>query len=123
MLSGARPEIMYQDIRRRAQLVDYLATPLGLEIDRERALVAVAGQKERIHSVAAEAEMTHQVAAGRLDFNYVRTLVGQHHRRDRTRNHRRQIQDPHAIQRPGQTFIWVHSQALRAAKFRASAPW
>src|SRR6202051_4092403 len=68
-LRGARPKVMDQSISSRDQLINQLAAAIGLEIDRERALIAVAGHKRRIHAVAATAEMTHQVAARGLDFN------------------------------------------------------
>jgi hypothetical protein len=90
-----------RNIGGRDHPVNYLAAILGLEIDRQRALVAVAGQKRRINSVAAGTEITHQIAARGLDLDHIRALVGQHHVRDRTRDHRCQIQDRTPSNAPG----------------------
>src|ERR1022692_2185704 len=88
-LRCARTEVVYQGVRCRYELTNDHETFSGLEIDSYRAFVSVAREKGSRYLVAPVCEMTHQVTAGRLDLDNVSALICQHHRGDRSRDHRR----------------------------------
>ena len=81
-LDGTRPKVLHQHVGGGDELLEYSKTIFGFDVDRERALGAVARQERRGHAAVVDADAAHQLACWRLDLDHVGALVGQHHGRD-----------------------------------------
>ncbi len=107
-LHGARPEVLHQHVGLRHQLGQNLAADVALDVDRQRALATVRGDEQRRELtglVDRGAAAARDVAADRLDLEHVGALVGEEHRRERSRHHAGQIQ--HA-----DVFKWARHRIL-----------
>jgi hypothetical protein len=103
-LLGQPPQLAgrgHVGIRRQAQ--QHVAAGRLLEIERDAPFVAVHIEEHRPHSgVPARADLAHDVAFERLDFDDVRAHVAELQGRIGTHEHGRHIQD-------AQTTEWAHS--------------
>ena len=100
-LGRAGTKVLHEGIGAHHQAIEQLAASGLLEVEHQRARVAVAGREHGGHPAPSIAELTREVAAARgLDLEDVGALVGEHAGSDRSRDHRRQIDDPDAGERP-----------------------
>ena len=78
-LQRRRPYIGDEDVGRREQPVQRVAAFLALEIEDERALVAVEVHElaRQLSTVGLAADRAQQVAAGGLDLDDIGTVVGE----------------------------------------------
>src|SRR5260370_39973601 len=86
---GAGAEVLHQDITLSDELGHHRAPGLALDVDRQRTLAAVRGDKqcrELAGLVNDRAAATGNVTADRLDLEHIGALVRQKHRRVPTRN-------------------------------------
>ena len=99
-LDHAGPKVLHQHIGASAQALDEIDALRRLEIDGDRALVAVEVQERGRKAVAPIAVGARVVALARLlDLDDVGALVGEDHGRPRPRQHRGQIDDANACER------------------------
>jgi hypothetical protein len=102
-------EILDEHIRTRDQPLQSLHPVQGLQVQHDRALVAVVVEERSGEAAPLVGRGARVVAALRvLHLDDICTLVGQQHRRRRPRHHRGQIDDAIAVQRSrhgGLTFI------------------
>ena len=99
-LDYARTEILNEHVGVFAQPQQRLVAGRRLEVERDRALVAVVVQITRREAVALVRREPGVVAhIGTLDLEYFRALVGELHGRERARNHGRKVDDAIAGQR------------------------
>ena len=97
----ARAEVLHEDVRRAGEVEDHLPPCRGFRVHRDRTLVAVVVHERRREVALAVARPPHMVAAqGRLHLHDVRPLIGEHHRAVGPGDHRGEIDDAHAVQRP-----------------------
>jgi len=103
--AGARqclgPDVAHEDVGPRDQPAE-CGEPVGLlQVEQDRALVAVEVYELARHTGAAAAlgHGAQQVAAGRLDFDHVGAIVGEGAAADRADNDGRQIDDPDSRER------------------------
>ena len=98
-----RPHIIDEHVGIRRQAQQHVAAGRLLEIERDAPFVAVHIEEHRPHSgVPARADLAHDVAFERLDFDDVRAHVAELQGRIGTHEHGRHIQD-------AQTTEWAHS--------------
>ena len=114
-----RPHIGDEHVRGGKQPVQRLAAFLALEVERQRALVAVevrelAGQLARVRLAAERAQ---EIAAGRLDLDDVRAVVGEIERRRRSHHDGGEVDDADARERAAH----IPPPMFRPAAFLAAA--
>jgi hypothetical protein len=84
----------------------------GLQVEHDRALVAVQRQVDRAHAgVLRDAVGAHQVALGPFDLDHVGAKVGQHLRGQRPEHDRGEVEHADAVQRAGRRgagVLFVH---------------
>src|SRR5437870_419574 len=99
------------------------ARALLLEIEHDRALVAVGVEKDVPHAGMAERPgVAHHVAAGRLDLDHVGAEVGEDLRRVRAHHHRGEVEHAHAVQRAAHVSICISSNAYESVLPCGSRP-
>ena len=99
-LERAGPEILDQDVGAIDQLQQLGLAGLGLEVDDDRALVAVPDHEGRAFAAHEGRHATRIVAAvGPLDLDDVGAVVGQQHRAVGARQMARQVHDREPLQR------------------------
>ncbi len=106
-------EVLDHHVAARGQLAGQLQARFALQVQRDRALVAVGAVEVRgIARADAQAPVAGVIAAGRVfDLDDVGAEVGQRHRAHRPRQHARQVQYPHAGQRQRCGIVFVmHGQ-------------
>ena len=87
-------KILREHIRRICQSPHDVEARVGLDVDGDRSFVAIVVEKRRRKSAASRRHVPRVISAGRrFDLDNVGALIRQHHRCQRTRNHRRQIDD------------------------------
>ena len=91
-LHSARPEVLNQHICIGNQVKQDFLAVFRLEVNTNRSLAAITGEKCGRDLIDRRPDMTHLLAGGGLYFDDVGALVGQHHGRNRARYHTRQIQ-------------------------------
>ncbi len=100
-IRGARAKVLHEDISSRHEPLQKFDTGRLFEIDHDRAFAAVARCKQRADPRSRAANRAHEVALPRrFDFDDVGALLGEHHGRDGSGNHRGQIDDPISLERP-----------------------
>ena len=101
-LDRRHAHVVHQHVGALYQLLHGLAAGIGLQVYRDRALVAVDRQEDRSHAgVQRHAVRSHQVAFQALDFDHVGAVVAQDLGRQRPQHHRGQVDHPDAGQRAG----------------------
>ena len=116
----AGAKVLHQDITLSDELGHHLASGLALDVNRQRALAAVRGNKQRRELaglVDNRAAATGDVATDRFDLEHIGALVRQKHRRIRTRHNAGQVQHAHATQRAGH---WFFSLVYSSFAFRGT---
>src|SRR5918994_3207029 len=100
LFQGATPHVLDHDIRIRSERLDPLQTFRVLEVHAYGALVAVDGQKVcRLAPCEGRSPLAGVVAAlGVLDLDHVCPEIREHHRRVRTGQDPREIEDLHAFE-------------------------
>ena len=101
-LDRLRPAVVDEEVGALDHVLQHGAGGGLLEIEADRALVAIGRHVDRPHAlVAAEAAArgAQQVAFRRFDLDHVGAHIGQMLRGERPQQHRRQIDHPHARQR------------------------
>ena len=97
-LDHAGAEVLHEDIGCPGDLQQQVAAAGLLEVDGNRALVAVDVEERRRQAAAPVAERAGMVApARRLDLDHVGALVAQDRGRPRPRQHRAQVDDPNTL--------------------------
>ena len=93
-LDRPRPEILDKHVRRIDQPPQDLRAVGPLEVDRDRALAAVAGNEHRRKIADRRPRPARHIAPERLHLDDVGALIGQRHGRYGARDHTRQIDYP-----------------------------
>jgi hypothetical protein len=92
---------VHENVGVRAQREQRAAVGVALEVERDAALAAVHLHELRTHAaMPRRRRVAHDVAVRRLDLDHVGTESGQHVRRPRPGDNRREIENAHAVQRP-----------------------
>ena len=95
-----RPEVLDEDIARPDQPGERLPAPLRLEIEDDALLSPVHGEEVSALAAGERRAPAAGVVPGRgFDLDDLGPEVGEHHRRVRTGEHPRQIEDPHPGER------------------------
>ncbi len=102
-LDGLRPERMDESIGAFDHFQESRARRRVLEVEAERALVAIHIEIGRAHAgrLARLADMAHRVALRRLDLDDVGALVGQQHGAVGPEDDVGEVDDPDAFERAG----------------------
>src|SRR5262249_25509313 len=87
-------EALDEDIRRLAQGQQRFPAGLGLEVHNNAFLAAVEVAEANSRIPVAFADMPPVSAAGRLDFDHLRPVIGHRQRQIRTRQERAQVEHP-----------------------------
>ena len=118
-LDGGQPHVVHQHVHRRQQPLDHRHAVGLLEVDAQRALVAVDRQEDRAHAArpARHAVGTHAVALGRLDLDHVGAVVAEDLGGHRPQHDGGQVEHSHTGQR---TAAWDRLLAHRRSRFGAS---
>ena len=96
-----RADVVDQHVRVARQRKHRIARLGTLEVQRNRALVAVHVHEHVAHAgIAVGPQLARDIALGRLDLDDLRTQVTEDLRRIRPHQHRGQVEDAHALQRP-----------------------
>ena len=94
----ARAEVLDKDVGTRGEALQGLLAALALQIDGDRALVAVVVEEGGGQPAGAVAAGAHVIAAARdLDLDHVGALVGKDHGREGSGDHRGQVDDANAV--------------------------
>ena len=91
-LHSARSKILDEHIRIGNQIKQNFLAVFGFEINTNGSLASITGEKCSRDLVDGRPDMAHLFAGGGLYLDDVGTLIRQHHGRNRTRHHTRQIQ-------------------------------
>ena len=107
-LRHPRPEVLHEYVGRPGQPQHRLPRPRLLQVQRHRPLVAVIVQKRRREPAPPVIRRPRMVPAIRvLHLDHVRPLIRQDHGRQRTRDHRGQVDNAIAVQRSGhERLLW-----------------
>ena len=101
-LDRRRPAVVDEEVGGFDQVLQHGAGGGLLEVEAERALVAVGRHVDRPHALVAPHRATRhaqQIAFRRLDLDHVGAHVGQMLRGERPQQHGRQIDHAHALER------------------------
>ena len=119
-LDHAGAEVLHQHVGPRGEALDEIDALRRLQVDGDRALVAVEVQERGREAVAPIAVGARVVALARLlDLDDVGALVGEDHGRPRPRQHRGQIDDADARERSVGRLAHAHlaHPFMRASSF------
>ena len=115
-LDRLRPAVVDEEVGRPDHVLQHGAGGGLLEIEAERALVAVGRHVDRPHALVAPhraARHAQQIALRRLDLDHVGAHVGQMLRGERPQQHGRQIDHAYALER-SRHFLVPRSVLVRA---------
>jgi hypothetical protein len=100
LLHDAGPVILEQHIGAGDELEQDRSAGVRAQVELDAALAAVVG--DEIRTVLLAAKGPERIAALRmLDLDHVGAEVGQHHARERSRDHGAQLDDAHALENVG----------------------
>ena len=117
LVHHARPEVLDQHVGVGREPAHDVEARRRLQIDRDRALPAVAHEIQRAHPVDADADPPRDVTDARpFDLDHRRALVGHQRGRVRPGERDRQVEDAHAVERP------AHSANSVCRRGRPSGP-
>ena len=122
-LHHARPEVLDEHVGVSGEPEDHLAPLRVLQIDGDRALVAVVVDEVGGEPAGAVAAGAHVIAAaGGLHLDHVRALIAQHHGRERARDHGGQVDHAIAVERSrhGRSPLRSAGRSYRPPASRAS---
>ena len=115
----AGAEVLHEDVRRAGEIEDHLPPSGRFGVHGNRALVAVVVHERRREVALPVPGAPHMVAAqGRFHLDDVRALVGENHRAVGASDHRREIDDAHAVKRPSHAASWCLAKRATLAKER-----
>ena len=95
----AGTEVLDEHIGRGGEPLQRRDAAGRLQVEHDRALVAVVVQERGGEPAAPPRDMAGVVARRRLDLDHVGALVGQDHGGQRSRDHRGEIDDPVSVER------------------------
>ncbi len=103
----AGPEVLHEDVGALDQVLEHAEPFRCLEVERERALVAVDGGEDRGHAAALGPEVAHEVAAvGILDLDDVGALIAEELGGERARHHGGELEDGVAVEWAGHGAVY-----------------
>src|SRR5882757_1387043 len=101
-LDRAGTEVLDYDVGRRDHSLEDFNAARFIQVEDNRALVAVGDGEGGGHAAFAPAHRAREIAdAGRFDLDDVGALVGEDHRRHRARDHLGEIDYADAVERSG----------------------
>ena len=110
-LDRRRPAVVDEEVGRPDQLLQHGAGGRLLEVEAERALVAVGRHVDRPHALVAPhraARHAQQIAFRRLDLDHVGAHVGHVLGSERAQQHGREIDHAYAFERSRHlSFLWI----------------
>src|SRR5215211_5496132 len=126
LLQGSAPPVLDHDVGPGRQRLDPLQPFLAFEVDPDRTLVAVDGEEiRRLAEFPPASEGRAPVAGvvpplGVLDLQDVGAQVAEHHRRVRSGQNPREVEDPDAFER--QPLALFHATSVAQVSSSASQP-
>jgi hypothetical protein len=116
----SRPMILQEHVRPGGQSLQHLDSAFVLQVEGDRALVAVVVQEERGEAASRVRRGAGQIAAGPgiLDLDDVRALIAENLRGERPGDHRREVENAEAAERSGH----VRAPRERRRSARRGAP-
>ena len=108
---GAGSVVVHEQVRRGKQAVEAGAAGIGLEIEDDRALVAIDRCEVRAAPIGRvtpprRPPVARLVTIGRLDLDDVCAEVGEEHRRERAGQHAAGVDHPDSVERRGPIHAW-----------------